>query len=124
MSELELDISSEQGSWRTTEGKSIPYTIERCQLLIEDDWNDYYLQITKWPKNTTIKIAVVSGDPGYDAESRWSNEQIYRLVKLPHRDFVKRQTELIQDAIDFANNLLICLATHNLISAIIGSLQF
>jgi len=124
MSELELDMSSEQRSWRTTEGKSIPYTRERCQLLIEDDWNDYYLQITKWPKNTTIEIAVVSGDPGYDAESRWSNEQIYRLVKLPHRDFVKRQTELIQDAIDFANNLLICLATHNLISAIIGSLQF
>ena len=124
MSELELDISSEQGSWRTKEGKSIPYTRERCQLLIEDDWNDYYLQITKWPKNTTIEIAVVSGDLGYDAESRWSNEQIYRLVKLPHRDFVKRQTELIQDAIDFANNLLICLATHNLISAIIGSLQF
>ena len=124
MSELELDISSEQGSWRTQEGKSIPYTRERCQLLIDDDWNDYYLQITKWPKNTTIEIAVVSGDPGYDTESRWSNEQIYRLVKLPHRDFVKRQTELIQDAIDFANNLLICLATHNLISAIIGSLQF
>jgi len=124
MSELELDISSEQRSWRTTEGKSIPYTRERCQLLIEDDWNDYYLQITKWPKNTTIEIAVVSGDPGYDAESRWSNEQIYRLVKLPHRDFVKRQTELIQDAIEFANNLLISLATHNLISAIIGSLQF
>jgi len=124
MSELELDISSEQGSWRTKEGKSIPYTRERCQLLIDDDWNDYYLQITKWSKNTTIEIAVVSGDPGYDAESRWSNEQIYRLVKLPHRDFVKRQTELIQDAIDFANNLLICLATHNLISAIIGSLQF
>ena len=124
MSELELDISSEQGSWRTKERKSIPYTRERCQLLIDDDWNDYYLQITKWPKNTTIEIAVVSGDPGYDAESRWSNEQIYRLVKLPHRDFVKRQTELIQDAIDFANNLLICLATHNLISAIIGSLQF
>lgn len=124
MSELELDISSEQGSWRTKKGKSIPYTRERCQLLIEDDWNDYYLQITKWPKNTTIEIAVVSGDPGYDAESRWSNEQIYRLVKLPHRDFVKRQTELIQDALDFANNLLICLATHNLISAIIGSLQF
>jgi hypothetical protein len=124
MSELELDISSEQGSWRTKEGKSIPYTRERCQLLIDDDWNDYYLQITKWPKNTTIEIAVVSGHPGYDAESRWSNEQIYRLVKLPHRDFVKRQTELIQDAIDFANNLLICLATHNLISAIIWSLQF
>ena len=124
MSELELDISSEQGSCRTKEGKSIPYKRERCQLLIDDDWNDYYLQITKWPKNTTIEIAVVSGDPGYDAESRWSNEQIYRLVKLPHRDFVKRQTELIQDAIDFANNLLICLATHNLISAIIGSLQF
>jgi len=124
MSQLELDISSEQGSWRTKEGKSIPYTRERCQLVIDDDWNDYYLQITKWPKNTTIEIAVVSGDPGYDAESRWSTEQIYRLVKLPHRDFVKRQTELIQDAIDFANNLLICLATHNLISAIIGSLQF
>lgn len=124
MNDLELDISSEQGSWITKEGKSIPYTRERCQLLIEDDWNDYYLQITKWPKNTTIEIAVVSGYPGYDAESRWSNEQINHLVKLPHRDFVKRQTELIQDAIDFANNLLICLATHNLISAIIGSLQF
>jgi hypothetical protein len=47
MSELELDILSEQGFWATKEGKSIPYARERCQLLIEDDWNDYFLQITK-----------------------------------------------------------------------------
>jgi len=122
MSELELDISSEQGSWRTKEGKSIPYLRERCQLLIDDDWNDYYLQITKWPKNTTIEISVISGDPGYDAESRWSKEQIYRLAKLSHTEFALQKSELIQDAIEFANNLVICLVAHNLISAIIASL--
>lgn len=121
MSELELEISSEQSSWTTKEGKSIPYTRERCQLLIDDGWNDYYLQITKWPKNTTLEISVVSGDPGYDAESRWSKEQVYRLAKLSHTEFAKRKGELIQDAIDFANNLLICLVAHNFISAIIGS---
>ena len=121
MSELELDISSEQGSWRTKEGKSIPYLRERCQLLIDDDWNDYYLQITKWPKNTTIEISVVSGDPGYDAESRWSKEQVYRLAKLSHTEFARRKAELIQDAIEFANNLVIYLVAHNLISVIIGS---
>ena len=105
MSELELDISSEQGSWKTKEGKSIPYLRERCQLLINDDWNDYYLQITKWPKNTTIEISVISGDLGYDAESRWSKEQIYCLAKLSHTEFALRKSELIQDAIEYANNL-------------------
>ena len=121
MSELELDIFSEQGSWRTKEGKLIPYLKERCQLLIDDGSNDYYLQITKWPKNTTIEISVVSGDPGYDAESRWSKEQVYRLAKLSHTEFARRKAELIQNAIEFANNLVIYLVAHNLISVIIGS---
>ena len=121
MNDLELDISTENGSWTTKEGKLIPYTRRRCELLIDDGWNDYYLQITKWPKNTTIEISVVSGDPGYDAESRWSKEQIYRLAKLSHTEFALQKSELIQDAIEFANNLVIYLVAHNLISVIIGS---
>ncbi|WP_333456822.1 hypothetical protein [Microcoleus sp. Pol10D4] len=64
---------------------------------------------------------MVIGDPGYDAESRWSKEQVYRLAKLSHTEFARQKAELIQDAIEFANNLLIYLVAHNLISVIIGS---
>ena len=97
-------MEQSQGFWTTDEGKSIPYTRESCQLIItDDDWNDYFLQITRWPKTTTIEISVVSGDEGFDAETRWSSEQIYRLAKFPHAEFDLRKDELIEKAIKLAN---------------------
>jgi hypothetical protein len=99
-----MEMVSSEGFWITDEGKSIPYTRESCPVIIsDDDWNDYFLQITIWPKNTTIEISVVSGDEGFDAETRWSDEQIYRLAKLPHAEFELPRNELIKKAIELAN---------------------
>lgn len=101
-----MKMISSEGSWTTDEGKLIPYTRESCKLIIsDDDWNDYFVQITRWSKNTTVEISVISRDEGFDAETRWSNQQIYSLAKLSHTEFAVRKTELIQDAIEYANNL-------------------
>jgi hypothetical protein len=100
----ELQMTSSQGFSTTNEGKSIPYTRESCQILINDDFkNDYSLQITRWEKNTTIEILVVSGYVGADAEKRWIYEDIYRLEKLPHAEFDLQRNELIKRAIERAN---------------------
>ena len=48
---------------------------------------EYHLQITRWPQTTSIEIVVISGDEGYDSESRWSHSEIYRLTKMPHAEF-------------------------------------
>lgn len=99
-----LEMVPSQGTWTTDEGKSISYTRESCQLIIsDDDWNDYFIQITRWPKTTSIEILVISGDEGFDAETRWSSEKIYRLDKLPHAEFEARRDELIEKAIEVAN---------------------
>ncbi len=100
---MSLEMTSSEGFWTTKEGKSIPYTRESCQIIIDDDLgNDYYLQITKWRKNTTIEVSIVSGDVGADADKRWISERIYRLAKLHHAEFESRRDELIEKAIKLA----------------------
>jgi len=95
-----------QGFWTTDQGESIPYTRESCQLFINDDLGNYYsLQITKWAKNTTIEISIVSGDVGADADNRWISEDIHRIAKLPHAKFDLQRNELIKSAIEIANQM-------------------
>ena len=100
------DMRFSQGFWTTAQGESIPYTRESCQILINDDiGNDYSLQITRWAKNTTIEISIVSGDVGADADKRWISEDIHRIAKLPHAEFDLQRNELIESAIEIANQL-------------------
>jgi hypothetical protein len=46
---------------------------------------------------------VISGDEGYDSESRWSHSEIHRLTKLPHAEFDAHRDELIQRILKLAN---------------------
>ncbi|MEG4087638.1 hypothetical protein [Microcoleus sp. POL10_C6] len=86
MSQPDFDV--ENCTWQAKDGKVIKYTKETHQLTTWEDWNEYHLQITKWPKNTSIEIVVLSGDEGYDSESRWSSSEAEvlndrkRLLKL------------------------------------------
>ena len=97
------DFDIEQGTWESKDGKLIKYTKESCLLNSYDDWNEYHLQITRWPQTTSIEIVVLSGDEGYDSESRWSHSEIHRLTKLPHAEFAVRKDELIQEILRLAN---------------------
>ena len=45
----------------------------------------------------------MSGDQGYDSESRWSNSTVYRYVKPPHAEFDAKRQELIQKVVELAN---------------------
>jgi hypothetical protein len=81
------DFEIKHGTWESKDGKLIKYTKESRQLNSYDDWSEYHLQITRWPKTTSIEIVVISGDEGYDSESRWSHSEIHRLTKLPHAEF-------------------------------------
>ena len=97
----EFDI--EHGTWESKDGKLVKYTKESYQLNSQDDFNEYHLQITRWPKTTSIEIVVISGDEGYDSESRWSDSQIFRYIKLPHAEFEAKRDELIQKIVQLAN---------------------
>ena len=98
---LEFDI--EHGTWESKDGKLVKYTKESYQLNSQDDFNEYHLQITRWPKTTSIEIVVISGDQGYDSESRWSHSEIHRLTKLPHAEFNAQRDGLIQKILRLAN---------------------
>ena len=97
------DFGVENCTWKAKDGKVIKYTKETHQLTTWEDWNEYHLQITKWPKNTSIEIVVLSGDEGYDSESRWSSSEVYRYVKMPHAEFEPRREELIRKVLELAN---------------------
>ena len=97
------DFEIKHGTWESKDGKLIKYTKESRQLNSHDDWSEYHLQITRWPKTTSIEIVVISGDEGYDSESRWSHSEIHRLTKLPHAEFAVRKDELIQEILRLAN---------------------
>ena len=97
------DFEIKHGTWESKDGKLIKYTKESRQLNSYDDWSEYHLQITRWPKTTSIEIVVISGDEGYDSESRWSHSEIHRLTKLPHAEFAVRKDELIQEILRLAN---------------------
>lgn len=97
------DFDTEQGIWESKNGKQIKYTRETCQLNSYDDWNQYHLQITKWPQTTSIEIVVISGDRGYDAESAWVTSEVHRYVKLPHAEFDAQRDELIKKTLELAN---------------------
>ena len=103
------DFDIEQGTWESKDGKLIKYTKESCLLNSYDDWNEYHLQITRWPQTTSIEIVVLSGDQGFDSESRWSHSEIHRLTKLPHAEFAVRKDELIQEILRLANEKFGCL---------------
>ena len=97
------DFEIKHGTWESKDGKLIKYTKESCLLNSYDDWNEYHLQITRWPKTTSIEIVVISGDEGYDSESRWSHSEIHRLTKLPHAEFDAQRDELIEKILKLAN---------------------
>jgi hypothetical protein len=97
------DFEIKHGTWESKDGKLIKYTKESCRLNSYDDWNEYHLQITRWPQTTSIEIVVISGDEGYDSESRWSHSEIYRLTKLPHAEFNAQRDALIQKIFRLAN---------------------
>lgn len=97
------EFQTEHGTWESKDGKSVTYTKETCLLHSHDDWSEYHLQITRWPKTTSIEIVVMSGDQGYDSESRWSSSDVYRYVKLPHAEFDAKRDELIQKVVELAN---------------------
>ncbi|MEG4350274.1 hypothetical protein QUA74_11080 [Microcoleus sp. LAD1_D3] len=98
---LEFDI--ENGTWTGKDGKLVKYTKETRQLSSHDDWSEYHLQITRWPKTTSIEIVVMSGDQGYDSESRWSRSEVHRLTKLPHAEFEAQRDQLIEKILKLAN---------------------
>lgn len=97
------DFEIEHGTWESKDGKLIKYTKESCQLSSHDDWSEYHLQITRWPKTTSIEIVVMSGDQGYDSESRWSRSEVHRLTKLPHAEFEAQRDQLIEKILKLAN---------------------
>lgn len=102
ISKIVFDI--EHGIWESKDGKPIKYTREIRQLSSDDYWSQYHLQITRWPQTTSIEIVVISGDEGYDSESRWYlNSEIYRYVKLPHAEFDAQRDELIEKILRLAN---------------------
>ena len=97
-------FETQHGTWQSKDGKSIQYTKHSCLLNSYDDFSEYHLQITRWPKTTSIEIVVMSGDQGYDdSDSRWSNSDVYRYVKMPHAEFDAKRDELIQKVIELAN---------------------
>ncbi|MEG4047335.1 hypothetical protein [Microcoleus sp. Pol17_C1] len=98
-----LDFDRENGTWTGKDGKLVKYTKETRQLNSHDDWSEYHLQITKWPKTTSIEIVVMSGDQGYDSESRWSRSEVHRLIKLPHAEFEAQRDQLIEKILKLAN---------------------
>jgi len=97
------EFEIKHGTWESKNGKLIKYTKESRQLNSHDDWSEYHLQITRWPKTTSIEIVVISGDEGYDSESRWSHSEIYRLTKLSHAEFDAQRDEVIQRILKLAN---------------------
>ena len=97
----EFDI--EHGTWKSKDGKLVKYTKESRQLNSHDDWSEYHLQITRWPKTTSIEIVILSGDEGFDSESLWSHSEVHRLTKLPHAEFDAQRDELIQRILKLAN---------------------
>lgn len=98
-----IDFDTEQGVWKSKDGKPIKYTRETRQLNSHDDWNQYHLQITRWPQTISIEIVVISGDRGYDTESAWVASEVYRYVKLPHAEFDIQRDKLIKKTLELAN---------------------
>ncbi|WP_445245754.1 hypothetical protein [Microcoleus sp. OTE_8_concoct_300] len=96
-------VDIEHGTWKSKDGKLVKYTKENYRLNSQDDFNEYHLQITRWPKTTSIEIVVMSGDEGDDYENRWSDSTVYRYVKLPHAEFEAKRDELIQKVVELAN---------------------
>jgi len=101
-----LEMQQSKGVWTTDDDKSIPF-VKESYAVISDEFNNYSIEITRWSKNTTIQISVVSGDRGIDDEweTRSVTEKIYNLAKLPHAEFDVEKAELIEKAINFIEEL-------------------
>lgn len=108
MEEFEVKDGTWNGTWKSKNGKLVKYTRESYQLNnSQDDYGEYYLQITKWPKTTSVEIVMIVKEEGHDTESQWSNSKFHRYikrcVKLPHAEFEAKRDELIRNALQLAN---------------------
>jgi len=101
----QLQMRESEGIWLNDQGKSISYTKEIYDVT-NDELSNYSIEVTKWSKNTTISISIVTGDKGIDDEweTRSLTESIHRLAKMPHSEFDSQKAELIARAIDFITN--------------------
>jgi len=89
----------EHDTWKSPEGKKIPYIrFNKFIMPDNDDFNRYHISITIWSKNVSVEIIESCGEcgPEIDSDERWAMNRIYRVVKVPHAEFLERSDELIQ----------------------------
>lgn len=99
-----MKMNKSQGIWKSPEGKLISYVRETSQLLFDtNDFTNYFLQITKWSKNTSIEILEIFSIDSFDVENIHVEEIIYHFCKLPHNEFEAQRDELIVQAIALAD---------------------
>ena len=97
-------MNQSQGIWKSPEGKLIPYIKEVSQTPLPfdtDDFSNYFLLITKWPKNTSISILEIFSS--FDVKDICIEETIHHFCKLSHNEFEARKDELIAQAIALAD---------------------
>lgn len=108
MSEIERAVLKmpnfivKESSWETKNGKVIRYRKETCKLNSYDDRYEYHLQITRWPRNTSIDIVIIDTEEE-DCYKRCVDSEIFRLSKLPHAKFELQRDELIQKILRLGN---------------------
>jgi len=97
----QFPMRKSEGVWLNDQGKSIPYTKESYDIT-NDELSNYSIEVTKWSKNTTISISIVTSDKGIDDdwETRSLTESIHRLAKMPHSEFDSQKAELIARALE------------------------
>ena len=99
-----MKMNKSQGIWKSPEGKLIPYVRETSQPLFDtSDFTNYFLQITKWSKNTSIEILEIFSINSFDVEDIHVEETIYHFCKLPHNEFEAQRDKLIVQAIALAD---------------------
>ncbi|HEY9865500.1 MAG TPA: hypothetical protein V6D21_15100 [Candidatus Obscuribacterales bacterium] len=95
----ELCWQEERDEWESPEGKMIPYIrFSKFIMPDNDDFNQYHIAFTIWPKTVSLEIIESCGECGaeIDSEDRWAMIQPYRITKVSHAEFIERSDELIQ----------------------------
>lgn len=95
-----------KGEWEAPDGKKVPYYEANLMPLFERELNDLYtpgaivygLNVRRWPRNTTVKLAIDDSPDGVDEYTGmdgdgdgmipgYSHVTLYTLLKLPTTEF-------------------------------------
>lgn len=100
------DLEWEQGSWKTPDGKQIPFDRASLNYLLNLQTDDE-VQITRWPRKVTIDIVTYEGEDGYTHENMGdgyvfevSRAVVHRLITTD-RPTLERDFQKLMDEVEY-----------------------